>query len=564
MKAKFLALIFFLALPLLSFGQDFTTVSGQVEDSLGLPYANGTIAAQLIATSTPVFSDTNQPYSPPTGLVQLDSTGKFSMQLARNAAFKSPNNSSTWTFLVCSVTGTLQPVFGKASSCYQVPGITVSGTSQDVSVPLQNNAQPLTYSASIVLQDSPTCAGLFGPVDLDGTHLDATGKVTAAPSAISSAASVGVAVSVPASGCIGSVQVATGLVVPCVTDNQSSVLDFVAVSGSNGTECTDIGATASTTSFGQVMRANTGSGTISMVLLFGRGGGGGGGVLISCPGAVNGALAAFTTPTSLSCDNASITDFAGDISSQSYQAVGPHDGEVEFTSNGTVPPTALPANTVSLLAPNSIPTSYRINFPPAPGTNGQLLSQQTSSTDGSGTQNIFLNWVSSGGGGGSVTNFLAGNLSPLFTTSVATSTTTPNLSFILSNAGAHTVYGNNTGVSAAPTFFTPVFSCQTGIGDGLNAIPAGTYLQSFCYNFSGVTQTLTGIRCLTDNNGTSTLNATNGAGTALLTGAVTCTNAWAAGTQSGTTTIASGDYIKFTFVADGSSKQTSWAVGLTQ
>lgn len=63
-------------------------------------------------------------------------------------------------------------------------------------------------------------------------------------------------------------------------------------------------------------------------------------------------------------------------------------------------------------------------------------------------------WTSSG----TVTTFSAGNLSPLFTTSVATPTTTPALSFSLSNAGAYTIFGNNTGSSAAPTYFTPVLA----------------------------------------------------------------------------------------------------------
>lgn len=108
--------------------------------------------------------------------------------------------------------------------------------------------------------------------------------------------------------------------------------------------------------------------------------------------------------------------------------------------------------------------------------------------------------------------------------------------------------------------------CDTGLGDGLNAVAAGTYLQTNCYNDSGVTWTITRIGCFTDNAGSSTLNATNGAATGLLTGAVTCTAAagGAAGTQSGTTTIANGDVIKFTWVADGTSKQTSWFVSLTQ
>lgn len=114
-----------------------------------------------------------------------------------------------------------------------------------------------------------------------------------------------------------------------------------------------------------------------------------------------------------------------------------------------------------------------------------------------------------------------------------------------------------------PTQYTKL-RCETGLGDGTNAITAATYLQSFCFNDSGVTWTITGIRCFSDNNGTTTLAATNGAGTALLTGAVTCTTAFAVGTQSGTATIASGDFIKFTQVADGTSKQSTWVVSFTQ
>src|SRR5204863_6862053 len=57
-----------------------------------------------------------------------------------------------------------------------------------------------------------------------------------------------------------------------------------------------------------------------------------------------------------------------------------------------------------------------------------------------------------GGGSGTVTNFTAGDLSPLFTSSVATSTTTPALTFSLSTAGAHKYLGNNTGSTAAPAY----------------------------------------------------------------------------------------------------------------
>jgi hypothetical protein len=62
------------------------------------------------------------------------------------------------------------------------------------------------------------------------------------------------------------------------------------------------------------------------------------------------------------------------------------------------------------------------------------------------------------GTGGTVTSFSAGTLSPLFTTSVANPTTTPALTFSLSNAGAFTIFGNDTAGSAAPTFFTPTLT----------------------------------------------------------------------------------------------------------
>jgi len=55
-------------------------------------------------------------------------------------------------------------------------------------------------------------------------------------------------------------------------------------------------------------------------------------------------------------------------------------------------------------------------------------------------------------GGGTVTTFSSGNLSPLFTTSVSNASSTPALAFSLSNVGAGTWFGNATGSSAAPSF----------------------------------------------------------------------------------------------------------------
>jgi hypothetical protein len=61
-------------------------------------------------------------------------------------------------------------------------------------------------------------------------------------------------------------------------------------------------------------------------------------------------------------------------------------------------------------------------------------------------------WTTAPWGTGTVTTFSAGNLSPLFTASVANATTTPALTFALSNAAATTIFGNNSGSLGAPAY----------------------------------------------------------------------------------------------------------------
>lgn len=57
-----------------------------------------------------------------------------------------------------------------------------------------------------------------------------------------------------------------------------------------------------------------------------------------------------------------------------------------------------------------------------------------------------------GGGGGTVTSFLSGNLTPLFATSVTGSTSTVVQSFILSNAATGFIFGNCTEIITTPNF----------------------------------------------------------------------------------------------------------------
>jgi hypothetical protein len=122
-------------------------------------------------------------------------------------------------------------------------------------------------------------------------------------------------------------------------------------------------------------------------------------------------------------------------------------------------------------------------------------------------------------------------------------------------AGTVTTNANLTGgVTSSGNAVTLKRSCQPGLGDGLNAIAAGTYPIMGCYNGFGSTWTITGLKCFSDNNGTTTLDVKNGAGVSLLTAVITCTTTFAAGTPSATTTIVSTDYAKITIVADGTSK----------
>lgn len=64
------------------------------------------------------------------------------------------------------------------------------------------------------------------------------------------------------------------------------------------------------------------------------------------------------------------------------------------------------------------------------------------------------------GGGGTVTSFSSGDLPPLFTTSVATPTTTPALSYNLTSQSANKVFAGPTGGGASPPTFRSLVSAD--------------------------------------------------------------------------------------------------------
>jgi len=69
------------------------------------------------------------------------------------------------------------------------------------------------------------------------------------------------------------------------------------------------------------------------------------------------------------------------------------------------------------------------------------------------TTQLYVPWAGSTATG-TVTNFSAGNLTPLFSTSVSFSNTTPILSFLLSNAPGKSILGNTSATSGQPAYTT--------------------------------------------------------------------------------------------------------------
>src|ERR1700730_4600016 len=115
-----------------------TTVTGTVTDPNGIPYANGSISAQLIMTGTsPTLNRGSFSMSSVAG---LDKNGKFTMRLADNTQIVP--STLKWQFVVCSAGGTVQPAGGTGPQCFTAL-FTISGATQDISATLNALAPAL-------------------------------------------------------------------------------------------------------------------------------------------------------------------------------------------------------------------------------------------------------------------------------------------------------------------------------------------------------------------------------------------------------------------------------------
>jgi hypothetical protein len=148
-KALFVASLLLCLFASGAFGQTTTAVTGTILDPNGIPYSGASVTATLSNPSS------GTGYTIPggaayTGVIVVPSganaAGTFSMQLVQNGQLTP--GSSTWSFTVCQVQGVTVPI-GTGGQCFTVSGLTISGSSQDISANLNAASLPLTQHFNV-------------------------------------------------------------------------------------------------------------------------------------------------------------------------------------------------------------------------------------------------------------------------------------------------------------------------------------------------------------------------------------------------------------------------------
>jgi hypothetical protein len=118
----------------------------------------------------------------------------------------------------------------------------------------------------------------------------------------------------------------------------------------------------------------------------------------------------------------------------------------------------------------------------------------------------FVQSAMASAGSGTVTNVSVGNIAGFFIASVANPSTTPSVTFALSNAAAHTFWGNNTGSGAAPSYVSITAADVPTLNQNTTG-SAGSVSGTNVISNSNLSQM--GANTLKGNNTGSTANATD-------------------------------------------------------
>jgi hypothetical protein len=209
---------------------------------------------------------------------------------------------------------------------------------------------------------------------------------------------------------------------------------------------------------------------------------------------------ALITPRSVTGNHTlDATDLAAIAAGKSHLIQGDDTGDL------TIPPNATVAFTVGtpFLVRGFANVIAGVGVT-ATGDAGDLSVSLTVSLEKTATNTWLIHNGAAAGGSGTVTSFSAGDLSPLFTTSEATVTTTPALTFTQVNQNANIVFaGPTTGAAAAPTFRALVAD------DIANAIVIGKVITGFSSGAGAVAATDTILQAINKLDGNIAANGTS-------------------------------------------------------
>jgi hypothetical protein len=151
-----------------------TTVTGTVLDPSGVPYASATVNVTLVAPSggaSPVVTSSGAPVVMPLPAT-TSASGTFSIVLLANSLITP--SSTTYTVRVCSPV--LPPPLGSGNSCVTISGVTISGSSQDLSTTFAAVPPP-----ALIVPAGTLRAATFAATAQAANISAATGQLLVAP-----------------------------------------------------------------------------------------------------------------------------------------------------------------------------------------------------------------------------------------------------------------------------------------------------------------------------------------------------------------------------------------------